>query len=246
VTRKEQFRVLRAAIRNWPAVLIDRLGLQRVVRYRTRSGLTVYCRARTTDVGEVALILGEFEYPPELVRVSAGGVIVDVGANIGAFCLLCAQSNEDFRGVAFEPYRPSCELLERNLAANQIESFVVEQAAISDIDGPVSLVTDLPADRIHIGDGDTTALSWRLSTYCGEHDIDRIALLKVDAEGAEYPLVDFDLTFLAGRVDRMLIEWHDLDPGRQHGHLIDALSAGFDVQTLHSRGLSGVLYAVAR
>jgi hypothetical protein len=87
------------------------------------------------------------------------------------------------------------------------------------------------------------ATAWRLSTYCREHSIDRIDLLKIDIEGGEYDVVSADLEFLKMSASAMLIEFHNLDEHRHHGRLVAVLSPEFEVQVLHTRGLSGIIYA---
>jgi FkbM family methyltransferase len=246
MNRLGQFRVLRGAIRNWPLAAVDRAGLRKHVRYRARRGTVIWCRARTSDLAEAALVLGGSEYPRELLTLPDQGTVVDLGANIGAFALLVHEVNRgvSYRGIAFEPFLENRELLERNLAANYIEQFTVVEAACSGTDGTVMLRTDVPPDRVHISAvGTVPAASVKLSTYCREHDLQEIDLLKVDIEGGEYDLVRSDLAFVEASVKSMLIEFHDLDASRHHDRLISELSGRFDVRVLHSRGLSGIVHA---
>jgi FkbM family methyltransferase len=235
---------------NWPLVAVDKLGLARLCRYRTRSSLQVWCRARSTDVNEAVSILSGYEYPPELVRLRDGAVVLDVGANIGSFALLVADVNREipFRGVAFEPFPPNFAMLLRNLAANELTEFTAVEAAVSDVDGRVWLSSPGAVDEVRIartpGDfAEIEATSWRLSTYCTQAGIESVHLLKLDVEGSEYEIVRADIEFIEARVENLLIEYHELGSGRGVAALRKMLSARFALTMLHQRSETGVLHA---
>jgi FkbM family methyltransferase len=235
---------------NWPLVVPDKLGLVRTCRYRSRSGQTIECRPRSTDVNEAVVVLGGLEYPPEFLRLTDGQVVVDVGANIGSFAVLVDSLNSGIRytGLAVEPMPETFSLLERNLAHNGIDRFRPVLAAISDVDGTVRMRVDLPADAVRISDEGEGAMvrSLRLGTLCQLHRIERIDLLKVDIEGAEYGLIETELPFLRASVRRLLMEYHPPELAGATERLLDTLRGDFDVKVLHSRESSGMLYAENR
>jgi FkbM family methyltransferase len=243
----DRFSHLRRTVVNWPLVVPDKLGLRHLCRYRTRTGLTVWCRGRSTDVNELVVVLGELEYPSRYLHVDAGSTVLDLGANIGSFALLLHSLHPDvpFRGVAFEPFPENFELLERNLAANDVRSFRAERLAISAVDGDVRLRTDRTPDTVTISDeGEGMYVpSRRLSTYCSEHEIDRIDLLKLDVEGAEHEIVDGDYAFLCSAAARVLVEYHDLDDVRTLDSLVARMRADFEIDVIHMGSLSGVFHA---
>jgi FkbM family methyltransferase len=235
---------------NWPVVLPDKLGLVRTCRYRTRSGLAVSCRARSTDVNEAVVVLSGLEYPERFLHVDNGSVVVDLGANIGSFSLYVAALNRgvSFRGIAFEPFTQSFDLLERNLRDNGISSFRAVRAAVADSDGWVQLRTDCEPDRVSVagpareGDGAATRCH-RLSTYCAAHGIASIDLLKMDVEGAEHEIVAADYPFIRAAVADALIEYHERGGERTFDRLVGTLRGDFDVTVVHPGRESGVVHA---
>jgi FkbM family methyltransferase len=249
----QRFSYLRTTMSNWPLVVPDKLGLVRTCCYRARSGLVVWCRPRSTDVNEAVAILSGHEYPPHLLRAGNGCVIIDIGANIGSFVLFVASLNRgvDFRGIAFEPFAPNFALLNKNVAANGISAFRTVQAAVTDIDGAVHLKDDPRPDRVRVsgpaGRGDPTATpSHRLSTYCASNEITSIELLKMDAEGSEYDIVESDYAFLAASVANVLVEYHELGGTRTFRRLRERLEVNFAVTVVREHSRTGVLHAQNR
>jgi FkbM family methyltransferase len=113
-----------------------------------------------------------------------GTAIVDVGANIG--------NHSVFFGTvlnapvhAFEPYQPNFELLEINIAANDLEGRVVATGcAVGQINGVGALHPGPPENlgvtRMSFGTGEVPVRS--LDSFSIEGPV---GLLKVDVEGAE-------------------------------------------------------------
>ena len=92
-------------LKNWPLVILDKAGVVRSPLYRTRSGLTFECRGRSTDVNELVVVTSGSEYDPSfLVLSNANPVVLDLGANIGAFTCFVDLLNRDvpYSGFAFE------------------------------------------------------------------------------------------------------------------------------------------------
>src|SRR4051812_3312071 len=120
-------------VKNWPMLLLDVAGLKASPVYRLRNGLRFHCRGRSPDIGEVIVICSGYEYPERfLLGLPSGGVVLDVGANIGAFSLhlMTLYPSAAIRGYAFEPFRPNVELLDENLAENGVDNFTVVEAAV--------------------------------------------------------------------------------------------------------------------
>jgi FkbM family methyltransferase len=235
---------------NWPLVVPDKLGFVRTCRYRARSGLTVCCRARSTDINEAVAILSGLEYPARFLGIEDGSVVVDIGANIGSFALQIDALNRgiNFRGIAFEPFSESFELLDRNLRANGIAAFHPVEAAVTNVDGWVHLWTDCKPDRVRVtGPGNeedpAAARSYRLSTYCKENGIATVHLLKADVEGSEYDIVEADRAFMKAAVVNALIEYHELGGNRTFSRLVETMQDDFAITVVHERRRTGVFHA---
>lgn len=136
--------------------------------------------------------------------VKPGMVVFDIGAHAGAFALLAAQCLKGRGAVhAFEPTSSTYERLLRNIAQNGAVGHVIipNRLAVSSVDGSVTLNT-FPA---HLSAWNTMGkpemeyeggvkirpssseqvTSVMVDSYCREHGVEKIDLLKIDVEGFE-------------------------------------------------------------
>ena len=81
-----------------------------------------------------------------------------------------------------------------------------------------------------------------LSRILEEHNVRTVNFLKIDCEGSEYEVLrSLDAANWA-RIQRVVIEYHDIGRDRNHAELADILcSNGFDVEAIHGGILSGLL-----
>ncbi len=208
----DKVRKVLSTVDNWPVVALDRAGLARHVTYRTRSGLTFRCRGGTSDVTEVVAIVSGHEYDPRFLELPEGSVVLDLGANIGAFVAYVTLLNSGRRliGHAFEPYAPNFELLEVNCALNGTDAFALHPVAVTGTDGTVLLDASGDPDAVHVTTGGGTPVrSVRLDTFCRDHGLEHVDLLKMDVEGSEYEIVESAWETISSTVQRIVLEYHD-------------------------------------
>lgn len=208
------FSTLVARCANWPQVAADRLGLQnRPFTIHLRNGLNV------EPLGSLRTTFGEIFEPAIAdvygIRYARADLVVDVGANIGAFACLAAHCLPGARIHAFEPSRPHADQCERNAALNHLENLVVQRAAVTGDGRDV---------RFQIkGDGGSSGLF-----LPGEHEIampsvslDAVdfagstrAFIKLDCEGTEGEILEWvchNLPRLPPSL-RIACEWHGWCP----------------------------------
>jgi len=137
-------------------------------------------------------------------------VVLDIGANSGAFSLIAAV-NPNMHCFAFEPNPSAYDILRRNIALNNLEGNVEAfQLALAETSGTATLKVPASGEQdgfACIGDPvrftDWTEFEVPVSTvddFVKEQGIERVDLIKIDTEGCE-------LFVLKGA--RSLIErWH--------------------------------------
>jgi len=183
-----------------------------------------------TEFTTSPLYFGNVPYEPETTEylrrhLQPGSVFVDVGANHGYFTILAA-SLVGARGlvVAFEPNPPVYERLDMHVRLNGFERRVMlVNSALSDSDGDqtffvsqwtgnTGISTLTPGASIIDGGGLSADRTIQVRAEALDHwlamnPIDRIALLKIDAEGAEAHVVrGMSALLQAKRIDAIVCE----------------------------------------
>ena len=121
-----------------------------------------------------------------------GGVMFDVGANIGYYSLGAALRVGPTGQVhAFEPTPSVHQRLVANIELNGLHQVVAHACAVTDAAGSATMY-DLPGNsgahslgRHAASRGSYTVSTIRLDDYVHEHDVPRLDLVKLDIEGAE-------------------------------------------------------------
>lgn len=232
-------------LKNWPLVLFDKSGLKKSIRYITRSGIQFFARGQSTDVNTAVAVFSGLEYPAEFLKVKPGDTVLDLGANIGAFPLYLNSlyPKIEFHGYAIEPDRSNFEILKKNLDLNGVK-FDTYNIAISSQNGTANLTHGTKANAVALTDEPTglRVTTKKLSTFCQEKDIDRIGLMKIDVEGAEYDIFITDMEFIRERVDSIILEYHNLTAEKNKTVFLKILENSFKIRELSSNGRVGILF----
>lgn len=207
------------------------------VKFRIRPG------TQDAQVFEEVLVNNQYELPSVF---TSDFVVIDIGAHIGAFAVACF-ARQAKTVVCFEPYAHNYTLLEQNIQPWR-EQAAAFNAAVWRSDKKEDVV---------LGGGNAQA------TACGTvfpHHLDptlqpvqaiglnhiinlatdggrrRVNLLKIDAEGSEYPILyTCDALSL---VDSIIVETHDYSElGVKEGALVD----GFAVNQCSAVGMVAFL-----
>jgi FkbM family methyltransferase len=180
-----------------------------------REGYVLY-NPHDIYVGQAVERYGEFsEGEAQLLRQMCppGGVVVEVGANIGALTLVLARSVGPAGYVyAFEPQRIIFQSLCANLALNSIVNVDARHAAAAADPGWV-LIPDIDYTRTtNFGgisvNGFNTGRRVRRITLDGDLQLDRLDAIKIDVEGMELEVLR-GATQLIGRFHPVLYVEND-------------------------------------
>lgn len=187
--RNRAWYLLRAprVYRNWWAIVLPTLGKSTVIELR--NGSRYFVRPHKLDlavVNEAALLnpyLGRGH-----VTVAADAVVVDIGANIGDFTVQAARLCPRGRVIAVEPMKAACDMIATQVRLNGLTNVTAICAAVSGEDGETT--TDHLAGPYSIdGTGPERVPVVMLRTLMKELNVDRIDLLKIDCEGAEWDIL---------------------------------------------------------
>jgi FkbM family methyltransferase len=138
----------------------------------------------------------------DFLQIPDGGLVVDLGANMGNFSAMALAANRTARLVAVEPSRTIANKWRNTMALNGFQ----DRATLCE--NFVGVFTakqqsDFDNDPNYKGVGTLSEAEF-LSRYA----IERIAFLKCDIEGSEFFMIEPDSRIL-DITDRLAIEVHD-------------------------------------
>jgi FkbM family methyltransferase len=197
---------------NWREVWASfRTGSTDPPPLKFRNGLILQGRAQDTPILLYSEVFASGCY--RRLAPPCGGIVVDVGANVGAFTLDWLHRNPTAFVHSYEPDPDTCAVLRDNLARNGFaRRAVVWNEAADRADGSVSFSRDTLTMGSRIGAGSLTVGSVSLSTVLRRAG-GNIELLKMDAEGAEGDILEGGAAALPG-ITRVVGEYHpQLVPG---------------------------------
>ena len=161
---------------------------------RTRGGFKMRVD-RAEWLGRHVYATGEWEPPTSLLArrlLRPGDTVLDIGANVGYFSLLAADAvGPAGRVFAFEPIPTTRASLEHNVALNHAGHIEVRDTAVSDETRPTTIYAGPPEHSGIASLRDFAGAGHAVDIQCTRLDdtLDRwprIALIKLDVEGAEH------------------------------------------------------------
>ena len=206
----------RKIFKNWyiyPKVYY-RLIDDEFVIFKTKTGLKIKIRVRSTDLMALTNVWMTNEYDLKNFQINVSDTIIDIGAHIGLFSLLASQLCKTGKILSFEPAHENFDLFVSNLKLNHAENILPFNMAVSKNSGKLNLFlnNDQSAHSIFsTGSESINVESTSLQKIFDDNEISSCKLLKLDCEGAEYEIVDsLPLEYL-NRIQNLVIEYHSAD-----------------------------------
>jgi FkbM family methyltransferase len=248
---------LLTGVKNWP--LVVRVFLKTappppyLIELR-KSGLKLKARG-IMDIWSIKETFLDRFYERFGTRIEDGWTIVDIGGGIGDYTLFATAATPHGKVFAFEPFPESFALLQQNLAANggavNVQAFaeaIWSQAGALKIDGTlgepgqfISRSADDPGGSPTTGglptkgEAYTQVPSISMADAFARLGIDRCDLMKIDCEGAEYPILFNTPEDVLGRVQRIVMEYHDSLTQYTHRDMQEFLaSKGYAVRVVQN------------
>lgn len=232
---------------NWPEYLCNYFLRRRTpAEYVLRNGYRLVDSTGTLP-GTLAQVFIRKQYG----SVERFRVIVDVGANIGSFAIFAAQSNPQARIYCYEPEQQNFALLGKNIRINGLEGRVSAfQSAVASDGGARELTVGASTlNSFHALPGHTdhqTVNCTTLRNILTSLQLDRIDLLKMNCEGAEYEILEGCSDADFARLPNIRLEYHILDDSRRNGKSLARFlkSRGYEIEHFTRRlNESGFIWA---
>jgi len=220
--------------KNWPAIVPFFLGnrANRQLRLRLRHPQVELIVRSAMDIWSVKETFIDQFYTRFGVSVEDGWTVMDIGAGIGDYSIHAAHGKPNVQVYAFEPYPGSFALLRENLALNKMDNVQSFQQAVWRTIGrlsldiasgePLQISSHNPNTSVE-GDQGLSVDAVSLESALSKLNITRLDLLKMDCEGAEYEILFNTPPEKLRIVERIIMEYHDLDVQQSHLVLVDFL-----------------------
>ena len=186
------------------------------------------------DGGVAKIVCKEIElsYDLDSIPFEAGDVVLDIGAHVGVVSIYLAKRHPEIEIIAFEPVTENYLQLLKNRVANQVTNVSAHNQAVTGDGRQVCLGGDFHENtggisilKARTGTSDAsadgyvrTSASMRLKAIFDEYGLERVKLLKIDCEGAEYEIFRAEPELLS-RVDYLRGEFHAF-PGHDPDELL--------------------------
>ncbi len=137
----------------------------------------------------------EYELLKRWSSVINGGIVIDVGANLGNHSIYWAVNSNAQKIYAFEPYFENYKLLEENIMNNSITKIVPINQAVNETNGFSVLRNQVThqnlgnASFILSEKTDDSVKTVSLDSFIQEFDLNGIDLIKIDSEGSDCKII---------------------------------------------------------
>lgn len=162
--------------------------------------------------------------------------IIDIGAHYGYFSIFAAMNTDKkSRIIAVEPSSKNYEILKKNISATKISNIKPVHAALTSKSGEIELHQSKSFNHslypIDSKQRTEKVEAFSLLHFLEKLQIEQVDFLKIDCEGAEYPILLHSTKETLSKIKVISMEFHDF---RQEAyapqHLIQHLEkCGFEV-----------------
>lgn len=164
----------------------------------------------------------------------SSGVFVDIGAHIGKHTIYVAKKHPFVKVLSFEPDPETYKLLKENIVLNGLDNVNALNMACSDISQDVTLwkskehpATNSIEEEIHDSSPiivHSNKLDNLLKTF------DNIALIKIDAEGAEERIIKGAMQILLAQKPKIIFEASTIERLIYTGYLLSII--GYSIRQI--------------
>jgi len=241
--------------KNWPSWLAYKLSRSRGEHEEImvlRSGVKFATRFDRNEPGTIDDIFVRGEYDAYKTAVPENGIVIDIGANIGAFSVAAAIGVPTAKVWSYEPAPDTFGMLKKNIEINHLGNRVkIFNMAVAGEKGERVLSEDpsnsglaslgfgRDGEGIRVGLVSHTVKTTTLADIFNENNISHCDFLKMDCEGAEFGIFEGASDSLFAKIGVIGMEYHG-DPAPLVAKLV---RAGFSVEGVVPGSKLGIITA---
>lgn len=201
---------------NWylyPLVYFKLIKQNHVI-FKTKTGLKIRLRVNSTDLIAFTHVWLIQEYTSPEFEIHDDDIVLDVGAHVGLFSLFASQFCKNGKIFCFEPIKENYEQLMENIKINNIKNIIPFNCAVSDQTKKIKIYLndDESGHSMFLENSNYVEVdSISIIDIFENNSIEKCNFLKLDCEGAEYPIIESLSENHLKRIDKTVIEYHMAD-----------------------------------
>ena len=177
------------------------------------TGMRLDYSSNKDGIGILETIFVQREYA-DYFPFQQSATIVDVGAHYGFFSFFAALNTaKDSRILALEPSRENFDVLQKNLGQNAFSNIESFPLALDGQSGERNFYGGPSYNHSFFGKSTNRAYSvptLSLKAFIHQYKLEQIDFLKLDCEGAEYPILLTAEAPELALIQTISLEFHDL------------------------------------
>jgi FkbM family methyltransferase len=166
---------------------------------------------------------GELNFLSKYIAKYPNGIVFDVGANVGIYASRLRELNTSLNIYCFEPHPITFKRLSNNVSKLHVNIFNLAVGATNDFltlydysdnDGSehASLYRNVIKDIHHGSITEHVVQAISLDSFVQDHSINKILLLKIDAEGNEFDVLEGFKNFINfNRIEFIQFEFNEMN-----------------------------------
>jgi FkbM family methyltransferase len=195
---------------NWPTYFLYYMGIRKGGgEFFLRNGAVIRDTEGTAS-GTIAVVFIRKHYG----SVVGKSTVVEIGANIGTFAVYAATDNKNARLFSYEPIKANYDVLVKNIAENGYQDRIkpFNLGVASKTEKREFYLASSPEHSFTKGEAGAHSISvdcLTLSDILKNNGIDRVNLLKINCEGAEYEILYSTTKECFDKIDEIRMEYHE-------------------------------------
>ena len=172
-------------------------------------------------------------------------IVVDIGANIGAFGIYMHSLDPDVKVYAFEPEQNNYDLLVENIKLNKLENTITPiKLGVGDENGVAYITNDGGDSKITVINGGEQIHTIRLQDWWKQQgkDFEFVDVLKIDVEGYEYQIIMDTPTDLFNLCRYITVEIDSVLNEVEFGEIVAKLSKTHQLKVIGKPNYGGYIY----
>ena len=199
--------------KNWNDLLTVyfKLTKKETIVLETKNNIKLKIRINSTDFMALTNIWVIEEYAKEGFDIKNDDIIIDIGGHIGLFSIYASQKCKSGKIFTFEPVIDNFKILRENIETNKNKNIFPENIAISNKNSKVTIFLsddDAGHGMYSKSSNSITINAINLEEIFLKNNLKKCDFLKIDAEGAEFDILENISEDMLKTISKIVIEYH--------------------------------------